>query len=171
MNKEQKHLLMSILIGLTSVIYFFLVYKGYKNQNLDLSKFDQYENILIKKGIGIHYGSKGKQSNVFFISIKGLEEDLGIYRISKEYDDLLEKVTIGDNVKVYYKKSSNNEGVNIDLIQVEKDGKVLISKDEYEEKESFLIYIGLIAGFGTLIGACIYYNKGSVFKTRKNYFY
>lgn len=168
MNKKTKHLINSILFGLTSIIYFFLAYIGYGKQNLDLSKYTQYENIVIDKGIDIHYSSKGKESDVFFISIEGLNEDLGIYRMSKNYDDLLKKINIGDTIKVYYRPNSNEaENINIDLIQIEKNKKILISKDEYEKKESALIFIGLIAGIGTLFMAFRYYKYGSVFKIRK----
>lgn len=171
MNKKTKHLLSSILFASTSILYFFLAYIGYGKQNLDLSKYAQYENIIIDKGIDIHYGSKGRKSNVFYISLKDLDEDLGIYRMSKEYKDLLKKVNVGDKVKVYYRPSSNEkENINIDLIQVEKDGQVLIGKEEYEEKESSLIYIGLIAGIGTLFMAYRFYKYGSIFGNKqKNY--
>lgn len=171
MNKKTKHLLSSILFASTSILYFFLAYIGYGKQNLDLSKYAQYENIIIDKGIDIHYGSKGRKSNVFYISLKDLDEDLGIYRMSKEYEDLLKKVNVGDKVKVYYRPSSNErENINIDLIQVEKDGQVLIGKEEYEKKESSLIYIGLIAGIGTLFMANRFYKYGSIFSNKqKNY--
>lgn len=171
MNKKTKHLLSSILFASTSILYFFLAYIGYGKQNLDLSKYAQYENIIIDKGIDIHYGSKGRKSNVFYISLKDLDEDLGIYRMSKEYEDLLKKVNVGDKVKVYYRPSSNErENINIDLIQVEKDGQVLIGKEEYEKKESSLIYIGLIAGIGTLFMAYRFYKYGSIFSNKqKNY--
>src|SRR5690606_24438945 len=119
----------------------------------------------------IHYGSKGRKSNVFYISLKDLDEDLGIYRMSKEYEDLLKKVNVGDKVKVYYRPSSNErENINIDLIQVEKDGQAIIGKEEYEKKESSLIYIGIIARFGTLFLSYRYYKYGSIVgKKQKNY--
>lgn len=171
MNKKTKHLINSILFGSTSILYFFLAYIGYGKQNIDLSKYVQYENIIIDKGIDIHYGGKGRESDVFFISLKELNEDLGIYRMSKKYTDLLEKLNIGDKVKVYYRPNSNeNENINIDLIQVEKNGKIIISKNEYEKKESALVYIGLIAGLGTLFMAYRYYKYENIFKNlKKNY--
>jgi hypothetical protein len=171
MTKKAKHILNSILFASTSILYFFLAYIGYGKQNIDLSKYAQYENVITDKGIDIHYGSKGKESNVFFISLKGLDEDLGVYRMSQNYKDLLEKVNVGDKIKVHYKENSNeNENINIDLIQVEKDGEILIGKAEYENKESALIYIGLIAGIGTLFMAYRFYNYGSVFGRKvKNY--
>ena len=87
MNKKTKHLLSSILFASTSILYFFLAYIGYGKQNIDLTEIANYENVITNKGIGIRYGSKGKESEVFFIKLKGLEEKLGIYRMSKNYDD------------------------------------------------------------------------------------
>lgn len=168
MNKKTKHLLNSILFASTSILYFFLAYIGYGKQNLDLTKYAQYENVITDKGIGIHYGSKGRKSNVFYLSLNGLDENLGVYRMSKEYDDLLKKIKIGERVKVYYQKSNNKtENINIDLIQVEKDDQILISKNEYERKESFLIYIGLIGGLGTLFMAYRFYKYRTIFNSRK----
>ncbi len=168
MNKKTKHLLSSILFASTSILYFFLAYIGYGKQNIDLTEIANYENVITNKGIGIRYGSKGKESEVFFIKLKGLEEKLGIYRMSKNYDDLLNKVNIGETVKVYYKPSSNKtENINIDLIQVEKEGYILINKTEYEKKESALIYIGLIGGIGTLFFSIRFYIYGSIFGNKK----
>ena len=79
-------------------------------------------------------------------------------------NDLLEKVNVGDSVKVYYRKGSEKGNINIDLIQVEKNEKILISKDEYEKKESALIYIGFIAGIGTLCIAYRFYRLGDKYK-------
>ncbi len=163
MNKKTKHTLSSILFAFSSVLYFFLAYIGFENQNIDLNQFQQYENIITDKGIDIHYDSKGGESDVFYISLKGLDEDLGIYRMSKNYDDLLAKFKVGEKVKVYYKASNDLDNINIDLIQVEKNGETIISKEEYEKKESSLIYIGLFAGFGTILMAYRYYKFGKIF--------
>ena len=71
-------------------------------------------------------------------------------------------------MKVYYKPSSNKtENINIDLIQVEKEGYILINKTEYEKKESALIYIGLIGGIGTLFFSIRFYIYGSIFGNKK----
>jgi len=171
MNKKTTHLLKSIFFASTSILYFILACSGYEKQNLDLTKYAQYENVVTDKGIDFHYGRYGRKSNVFYISLDGLDEDLGIYRMSKKYDDLLEKINIGENVKVFYQKSSNkSNNINIDLIQVEKDGQILISKGEFEKKHSFVIYIGLIAGLGTLFLAYRFYKYGNIFEKRqKNY--
>ena len=163
MNKKTNHLLYSILFASTSILYFFLAYIGYGKQTIDLSQKATYENIITNIDIGIHYGSKGRQSEVFYIMLKDLDEKLGIYRMSKNYDDLIDRLNVGEKVKVHYRPSTHKKGnINIDLIQVEKDGKIIISKTEYEKKASTLIYIGLIAGIGTLFMAFRYYKYGGI---------
>ena len=169
-TKKIKHTLSSILFASTSLIYFLLAYIGYGKQNLDLTKYSQFENKVIDKGIGIHYGNKGRKSQVFYVALDNLSEKLGIYRMSKNYDDLLNNIKIGDVIKVYYRPSTNeNANINIDLIQVEKNDKILISKNEYENKESALIYIGLIAGIGTILLAFRFYKYGYIIKPQKNF--
>lgn len=158
MKVKLGRLIKSILFALTSIIYFFLAYIGYEKQNLNLCDYTQYENIVTNKGITTHYKDERSKANVFFISLMGMKEQLGIYRMTGNYEDLSEKIIIGDKIKVYYRPSTNKrEKVNIDLIQIEKDGEIIIAKDEYENKESSLIYIGLIAGFLTLFLSYRYY--------------
>ncbi|MDR2909750.1 MAG: hypothetical protein LBV47_00035, partial [Bacteroidales bacterium] len=80
------------------------------------------------------------------------------------YDDLLEEINKGDLLKVYYKSNDNRtENVNIDLIQIEKDGLILYDKKEYARKESALIYLGLIGALLTYVIVYRYYRYGSVF--------
>lgn len=168
MNRKTKHLLSSILFASTSLLYFFLAYIGCEDQNIDLKRTKKYTNVITNKGVGIHYGSKGRQSFVFFIELKYLEQKLGIYRKSKNYDDLLEKVNVGDTVKVFFKPSNTGHSdINIDLIQVEKGDVILIDKSEYEQKQRFLVYIGLITGILILYLAFRYYKYESIFSNRK----
>ena len=48
---------------------------------------------------------------------------------------------------------------NIDLVQIEKNGNILLPKNEYENKQSLLIYIGLLFGIGTIIYSYLFYFK------------
>jgi len=160
MKKSTKHTLGAVAIFLSSFLYFFLAYIGFTKQNIDLTKCDKTIGIIEDKGIDKHYGSKGRKSDVFFIQLDNLDMKLGIYRMSRDYKDLLSKVSIGDLVTVYYKSYyDKKENVNIDLIQVEKHGNILIDKSEYEKKESALIYIGLIAGVGSVVVSIFYYRR------------
>ncbi|MGB4774188.1 MAG: hypothetical protein WBP45_03375 [Daejeonella sp.] len=160
MEKSTKRTLNSIFLFLTSFIYFFLAYVGLKKQNLSLTNYDKITSVIVDKGIDYRYGSKGKKSKCFYIQISDIDRKLGVYRMTKNYDDLLDKFIIGDTVTVYYRDNNNtSENINIDLVQVEKREQILLDKKAYERKEISLIYIGLIAGVLTVVLSYLYYKR------------
>ena len=160
MNKKIKHIVCTFILLLSSLIYFFLAYIGFKNQNINLKKLNKHSGYVESRGLDFHYGSKGRKSKVFFIKLSDLAEKVGVYRMSKDYEDLYQQIDENDYLTVYLKKYTNDsENVNIDLVQIEKNGKVVLNKTEFEKKESNLIYIGLIAGIGTIFLSYLYYKK------------
>lgn len=168
-NQKTKEIISFIFLFSFSFLYFFLAKIGFEKQNINLNNVDKITSQVENRGIDYRHGSKGKRSKVFYIKLKNLNEKLGVYRMSKEYDDLISKINTNDKLTVYYKENNNDsENVNIDLIQIERNGIVLLDKKEYEKKESVLIYIGLIAGVLS-IGYSFYYlrRKTSLFKKEK----
>ncbi|MCL9810119.1 hypothetical protein [Flavobacterium luminosum] len=168
-NQKTKEILTFIFLFSFSFLYFFLAKIGFEKQNINLNNVDKIISPVENRGIDYRYGSKGRKSKVFYIKLKDLNEKVGVYRMSKEYDDLISKINIDDKLTVYYKDNNNDsENVNIDLIQVERNGIIILDKKEYEKKESALIYIGLIAGFFS-VGYSLYYlkRKTSLLKKRK----
>lgn len=158
LKEKAKRIFTTIFILSTSLIYFLVIHIGYSKQNIDLSREVQYTGEVVDCGIG--YAKDDKKSEVFYLSIRGLRETLGIYRMTKNYDDLLGKVQKGDLVKVYYRPQRGKvDEINIDLIQLDKNGQVIIPKIEYENKESSLIYIGLIGVCITFYIAYRHYTK------------
>lgn len=166
MKEKNKHILRSIAILLSSSIYFGLFYFGLQNQNIDISRLSTYSGIVEDSGETYSIGTKGREYLVFYFDIQGLDQRLGIYRMSKDYSDLHKSVRIGDEIKVFYKKYSYNENVNSDVIQIEKKGIEIYSKKEYERKQSVVIGIGLIAGISTLIYSWFYYKKKKIFRIK-----
>jgi hypothetical protein len=160
LSKNSKHILKTFLVLLSSIIYFFLAYIGYKNSNINLNQIDSKIGIVEKVGITQRIGTKGEKAKVFFIQLDNVEEKLGVYRMSKNYNNLIQNIKIEDKIKVYFKsKIDKRENVNIDLVQIEKGGKIILLKNEFENKQSFLIYIGLFFGIGTVIYSQLYYMK------------
>lgn len=151
---------------LLSILYGFVIKIGFDKQNINLEKTQKAINVVEHFGITTHYGSKGKKSSVFYIKLKDLNEKIGVYRFSKEYDDLLNLINNGDLITVYYYQNSNKrENVNIDLVQIEKENKILFSKSEYEKKESALIFIGIAGIIANII--ILYYSRKRYFKKIK----
>jgi hypothetical protein len=98
-------------------------------------------------------------TTVFYLTIDGLTQPLGIYRQEGNYKELVDEIQPGDIVTVYYIGKSADSDINIDLVQIEKNGQIIVDQKEFKKKESFLIYIGLIAGLFSVGLSVWYYNK------------
>lgn len=159
MNDNLKHKLKSLLIFLSSGIYFFMAYIGFKNQNIDLSTLSQHNGVVEKVGLTYKKGSKFRKILVFFVDLNGLDQRLGIFRKDKDYLDLFQNISQGDEIKVYYKLQKYTNDVNIDLVQIEKNACIIYSKNEYEKKEGAMIWIGLFFGIISILISWLYFNK------------
>ncbi len=149
-----------------TIIYIFCIYFGVKNQNINLNETQQIIGIVENRGIDIRFRSKGKKDKVFYIKLKELNKKLGIYRMSKNYNDLIRKINIGDQLTIYYFENTNQtENVNINIVQVERNNIVLVDKKEFENKERFLIYFGFLGIIANIL--ILNYNRKRYFKSKK----
>jgi hypothetical protein len=158
LSTTTKYTIYSFLIFLSSGIYFLLAYKGYSSQIIDLETLDRFTGRITQRGIADRKSSKISTA-VFYLTLDGLKETLGIYRQESNYSGLIDEIQPGDTVTVYYLGKSGADDINIDLVQIEKGGDVIVDQKEFKKKESFLIYIGLIAGLFSVGIAVWYYNK------------
>ena len=151
------HATMAIIISMPCFLWGLVIWMGFTNQNIDLTYLNTFRGEVIDRGTTIRKAKRIRDpdASVFFVNVRGLNQTLGIYRMSGNYSDLVNKIIPGDSITVYYKFQEKTD-INIDLIQVEKDGRVLIDATEYEKKESSLIYIGFVALLLN-IGYSIYY--------------
>lgn len=155
--KAYKVEIKSLLIFLTSSIYFLLAYKGYKDQNIELETLSHKIGKIDYVGIDDYrIGSKGWKSKILSFMIDSSPREFGVYRQNKNYNDLVDKIKLGETIKIYYKDQKSNHAI-IDVVQIEKGGEVILSQFEFEKKQSYLIWIGLIAGIGTIMFAIYYY--------------
>lgn len=157
LKTKTKYTIYSIVIFLTSGIYFFLAYKGFTSQTIELKTLDKYTGRVIERGTTDRKSTR-RTARVFYLTIDGLNETLGIYRQEKNYSSLVDKIQPGDIITVYYLAKSSTDNINIDLVQIEKNGEIVVDQKEFKKKESFLIYIGLIAGLFS-VGLSIWYYK------------
>ena len=140
----------AIIFASTSLIYFMLVFIGYTELTTTLSHVDRAESIVVDRGISIKKNRRGT-SYEFYLDMQSLDR----VKFRSKYsicEKLLDDVSIGDKIIVYYKKNN--------IIQLEKNKTLLLSIKDYQKNSLFLIIIGSIAGFGTLIFVCWAYKKG-----------
>jgi hypothetical protein len=158
LRTRTKFTIYSAIIFLTSGIYFFLAYKGFSSQSVDIKTLDKFTGPVSERGVADRKSSKGT-SRVFYLTINGLSETLGIYRMEKDYAGLIDEIQPGDTLTVYYLSKATDENINIDLVQIERRGQIIVDQNEYKKKESALIYIGLIGGLFSVGLSIWYYNK------------
>jgi hypothetical protein len=150
------------LIGVFSL----LVLKGYKSQEIDISSLNKHSGRVNSIGIAERNSSRQK-AEVFYLKLEGLEQTLGVYRMSRNYDDLLSKVSKNDFLTVFFIDDVTSD-INIDLVQIEKDGHVMLAKSEYENKESYLMWIGIIGIVVILLLSMNFYYNNFVAKKQKS---
>ena len=150
MTKSTRRTLISVFFFFLSFLLFFNTYLGFTKQNINLNDYNKIESSIIKKGI---------ESGCFFVSLKGLDQKLGVYRYTKNYEDLLNRLEIGDTIIVYYINHKSKPDINIDLIQIEKGNQILLDKKDYERKYSIVMYVTLIGGIMILFLSYLNYKR------------
>jgi hypothetical protein len=143
-DKQIKNTTGALIILLFSVLFWGLAYKGLRKQNIDLGTLDKITGEV--EGYGTDYSGGKVNSQVFFVKFKNLYQVLGVYRKNKNYKDLIESVQYGDQLTAFFIAGTNTGKINTDLVQLEKNGRIILNKEEYEKKYRLLIYIGLIVG-------------------------
>ena len=78
----------------------------------------------------------------------------------------MQQIHIGDKLIVHYRNDNSNQ-INIDLIRIEKNGLEILGKEEFQKKESALIWIGIIGGVFSIFLSINYYYNHVVNKRRK----
>lgn len=157
MKSNLKRAIISIFFSLVSLLLFLASYIGFINQNIDLNRYTKVSGVIAKKGIEL--SSHG--SDNFFLSLKNSNKKLIVYRFSKNYDDLMDKIKVDDSIVVYTQKgvTNNFKKTFIDLIQIENESGVLLNKKEYEKKYRIMMYVTLLSGIIVLILAYLFYKK------------
>ena len=141
---------------------FFGSFLMFMTSGSDLSQIDVYNGKVIEKGITIKNNSVGGKdsfkSEIFYLKISGLNQILATYKPLQDYSFFEKNIKVGDNLKVYFQKSYDTIKPNLNLFQIEKEGIVLLKKEELQNKERIGGFIALFGGF-LLIGIAIYEDK------------
>lgn len=157
LNKRVKNTINAVAVLLFSAIFFALAYKGYKKQKIDLSALATITGEV--EDSGTDYSGGKVKSRVFFIKFKNLHQALGVSRKDRDYTDLVASVRSGDVLTAYFIPGSEREKINTDLVQLEKNSRIVLSKEIYGRKQRPLIYIGLIGGVVCVVLACFQFKQ------------
>ncbi|WP_295772358.1 hypothetical protein [uncultured Mucilaginibacter sp.] len=95
--------------------------------------------------------NKNGRSNLT-LRIQGDEHRYSLYRFSQEYKPLMEKLSIGDAVTIYY-NASNSTSMNYEVYQINTSRGVVYSKSEHENREQLAgRYIAIPGGILVFVG-------------------
>ena len=147
MKNSIKRTIISIFYFLLSLLVLFVSYISFTKQNIELNEYSKVSSVVKEKGLDLNRNG----TECFYLLLQDYNKKLGVYRYSKKYQDLINKIKVDDSVVVYFKKNSNAESINIDLIQIESGSQVLLNKEEYEQKYRITMYITLFGGIVMLI--------------------
>lgn len=93
----------------------------------------------------------------FSFTLTGSSPTYYVYRPSRNYDDLQNSLAIGDSITVY---ADNSATANLQVGQIEKDGRVVVDKELLEGQNTVGGVIALLGGLG-MIGAGVWQFKRS----------
>lgn len=97
--------------------------------------------------------NKNGRSNLT-LRIQGDEHRYSLYRFSQEYKSLIEKLSIGGVVTIYY-NASNSTSMNYEVYQIKTSRGVVYSKSELEHREQLAgRYIAIPGGILLFVGGC-----------------
>ena len=139
----------AILFGIT--LFSLLTYIFYNQASKDLSEYSQIEGIITNKGI--------INSKIFFLKLSNYPQNLAVYKMTKNYSELDNNISNGDKVKVYFTPSNSNKN-NLDVVQIEKGIKILLSYNTHKTTYYFLTGITTIATL-CIILMTVHYIKGN----------
>lgn len=146
----------SFFILLTSILYFLLAYNGCKNQNTELYTLShEIGEVTYVNANAYMISSRGNKSKIFSFKTNISTQKFSVHRRNEDYADLVRKIKLGETIEFYFKAEENQ--IDIEVHQIEKGGKVILSQSEFKEKHYFYMWIALIAGIGTVIFATYYY--------------
>ena len=144
-----------LLIGVVvlSLIYAMLIGIGFSHQNIDLRDTIRREGVV--ESVGVFERTSRRtypirqthRHEIFYIQLSGTREKLELFRRGFNYDDLLENIHIGDRLTVFVKRINDD----LDIVQIEKNGTIVLHRSEFERRQRVLIYGGILGLVGNVV--------------------
>lgn len=161
MTNQDKNLISSLLFGGLLIAVTVKFYN--KDINIDLSQVDRITGIVASSGVtdkSSTIGGKLKvKGSVFYITLDNSDQTFATHRPSQDYENLSDKIITGDTITIFYKERPDN-GLNLDVYQIEKEGQVLQDYESYNSNYKKLSWFTGIVGIGLLtFGIWQYFKK------------
>jgi hypothetical protein len=168
--KHTNHNLNAFIILLTSLVFFYMAFSGFKMQNVNLKNLNVSTGYLENYGTDFRIGSKSEKYKIIYIKLKNFENRFVFERTSQDYSDIIRKLKVAEKLTIYSDKKIPEKNKNIDAIQIENSNEIILNKSEFEKDAGTLIFFGLLAGFGIIIYSYLFYKKKVSWKNKhENY--
>jgi anionic cell wall polymer biosynthesis LytR-Cps2A-Psr (LCP) family protein len=105
--------------------------------NFDLHDAQKYSGQITSRNVGKY----------FSFTLSGSSVTFNVYKSSRNYAELESVLTNDDSVTVYF---VNSQTANIQVLQVEKDGQIVVDKELLRRQNKTGGLICVIGGMGTL---------------------
>ena len=145
-----KKIIPLIFIFLGFLLFSLVAFIGYDNAFAKLSDYKIIQNQVVEKG----FSKTKKDSKIFYFKVFQSKENFAVYRITKNYEELNNEINIGDKIKVYFQPSNpNSKDYNLDVIQIEKQNKVILKKSDNTIKYTIIMITGILAALFMIYAA------------------
>ncbi len=158
MDKKSRTQRTIALIVLSFFVYFGFASIGQYMINIRLEEQGKTTAPVTDKGTFYSRSSSRTSSKkCFYLRLKKQPQKFVVYRINRNYDDLMQLVALGDTLTIYYNRDSEKKNTDADVYQIEKGNNILVNKKEYDEKGRKMKKAGLAIGILIMLGALFYY--------------
>ena len=169
-SPKRERMLYFFLIVLSVI---FLLKIGMRRQHSELELRDTIKIEGTVESVGIirqRLQIRGRRDPLIFsIQLSDRDERFNVFRQNEDYADLIENIQVGDRLIVYFRRNnSQRENRNVGVVQIEKNGEMLLDISEFNTRERTRMYYGI---FGLLVCVFILFallrDKFSTLRSRK----
>ena len=143
-----KKILIFLSVIILPIIFCFLIYNQISEITKTKNDFKLNSGKIEKFGLinKIHkgsYKSPKTESEVFFVKLYGNDTLYSYFNYNKAYSNLEQKIGINNQVKVFNEGFDKKQNT-VDIVQLEINNRIVISKSEYNFKNYILLIIFII---------------------------
>jgi hypothetical protein len=159
-KKNDKGIALHLLFVALFVICLVVIGMGFQGRKLELRDTVRREGTVETVGtIRLrNQSTRVPDRMVFSIQFSDMRERFNVSRRNENYADLIENIQVGDSLIVYFRhNNSQSENRNVGVVQIEKNGKIILDISEFKDRQTARIYMGFFGLLALLVVAIFYY--------------